>query len=262
MSIEIRKLHFSYGDHEVLRNLDLRIEPAEVLSILGPNGAGKTTLLKMITGLAKPASGAIVYDGRPRERLNLRQLAQLMGYVPQMIMPTFDFRVIDYVVTGVAPYIGTFERPGRTHYEKARQAIAEMGIGHLTEKSYMQISDGERQQVSIARVLAQEPSYILMDEPTSHLDYGNQLRVLQIIKRLSERGFGIVFTTHNPDNALLLGGKTAILNRRGELSYGNTLEMIREETLSELYGIRLTITTEESTGRSICYMPSLAEKEK
>ena len=259
MSIEISKLHFSYGDHEVLRNLDLRIEPAEVLSILGPNGAGKTTLLKIIVGLAKPASGSIVYDDLPQERLNLRQLAQLMGYVPQMITPAFDFRVIDYVVTGVAPHIGTFERPGKTHYDKAMRAIEEMHIVHLAEKSYMQISDGERQLVSIARVLAQEPSYILMDEPTSHLDYGNQLRVLQIIRRLSESGFGIVFTTHNPDNPLLLGGKTAIINRRGELFYGNSLELIREDVLSELYGIRLTVTSEVSTGRSICYMPSLAE---
>ena len=261
MSIEIAGLYFSYGEKNVLRDVNLRIEPKETLSILGPNGAGKTTLLNIIAGLAKPGSGSIIYDGKSFARLSLRQMALLMGYVPQMIAPAFDYRVLDYVVTGVAPHIGLFERPGKEHYDRAMRAIQEMGIAHLAEKSYRQISGGEQQQASIARVLAQEPAYILMDEPTSHLDFGNQLRVLKTIKKLSENGFGIVFTTHNPDQALLLGGKTAIINRHGELCYGNSLELIQEDILSELYGIDLTIASDENTGRKICYMPSLAESE-
>jgi len=259
MSIEISSLCFSYGEKKVLRDVDLRIEPAATLSILGPNGAGKTTLLNVIAGLSKPGAGSILYDGRPSGRLSLRQMALLMGYVPQMIVPAFDYSVIDYVVTGVAPHIGVFARPGREHYDTARRAIDEMGIAHLAEKSYRQISGGERQQVSIARVLAQAPAYILMDEPTSHLDFGNQLRVLTTIRRLSENGFGVVFTTHNPDHALLVGGKTAIINRQGELCYGDSTELVREDILSDLYGIRLRIAADEDTGRQICYMPSLSD---
>ena len=259
MSIDISGLHFSYGEKKVLRDVHLCIEARETLSILGPNGAGKTTLLNIIAGLAKPDAGSIVYDGKPSTQLDLRQMALLMGYVPQMIVPAFDFSVIDYVVTGVAPHLGTFERPAKAHYDTAMQAIIDMGVGHLAEVSYRQISGGERQQVSIARVLAQKPAYILMDEPTAHLDYGNQLRVLKTIKRLSESGFGIVFTTHNPDQALLLGGKTAIINRHGELRHGDSQAMIDEEALSALYGVRLTITTGETTGRMVCYMPDLEE---
>ena len=257
MSIEIKGLFFSYGDKKVLHDVALSIEEAETLSILGPNGAGKTTFLNIIAGLSKPDAGSIVYDGKPSGQLNLRQMALLMGYVPQMIVPAFDFSVIDYVVTGLAPHLGTFSRPGKAHYERAMQAITDMGIAHLAETSYRQISGGERQQVSIARVLAQKPAYILMDEPTSHLDYGNQLRVLRIIKRLSANGFGIVLTTHNPDQALLLGGKTAMINRRGELRYGNSQDLIDEGALSELYDVPLHITSEKLTGRKICYMPDL-----
>ena len=257
MSITIQNLSFSYGDKKVLRDVSLQVEPMEAVSILGPNGAGKTTLLNLMAGLEKPGSGSITYDGAASGRLTPREMALFLGYVPQTIEAAFDYRVIDYVVTGCAPRMGVFERPGKAHYAAAMQAIEEMGIGHLAETSYRQISGGERQQVSIARVLAQAPTYILMDEPTSHLDYGNQLRVLKTIRRLAKSGFGIVYTTHNPDHALLLGGKAAIINRQGELVFGDSAEMLQEEALSTLYGIQLAIGQGEGEGRRVCYMPSL-----
>jgi len=258
MSIEINNLNFSYGARQVLRGISFRIDPKESLTILGPNGSGKTTLLNILTGLIAPPPGSsIVYDGKPLKGFNPRQMALLVGYVPQTIIPAFDYSVIDYVVTGCAPQIGTFARPKKKHYDLAMQSICEMGIEHLSEKSYKQISGGERQQVSIARVLAQCPAYILMDEPTSHLDYGNQIRVLNTIKRMSQNGFGVVFTTHNPDQALLLGGKVAIIDRQGSLIFGNSHELISETVLSELYGVQLRITNLESTGRKVCFAPDL-----
>lgn len=261
MSIEISNLDFSYGDKRVLCNVHLSIKQSETLSILGPNGAGKTTLLNIIAGLIPPSDGSIIYDGQPFKNLELRQMAMLVGYVPQVLMPTFDYSVVDYVVTGCAPRIGTFERPGQKHYDVAMRAICEIGIEHLAEKSYRQISGGERQQVSIARVLAQSPMYILMDEPTSHLDYGNQICVLQTIKQLAERGFGVVFTTHNPDQALLVDGKAAIIDRQGNLTSGDSREMIEEKHLSELYGTRMCIANIENMGRKVCFAPSLNGQE-
>jgi len=257
MSIDIVNLNYSYGAKQVLRDVSLSINAAETLSILGPNGAGKTTLLNIIAGLLIQPPHSVVYDGKLFKHLSPRQMARLIGYVPQLIVPAFDYSVLEYVVTGCAPQIGTFQRPSQAHYEAAMQSIREMGIEHLTEKSYRQISGGERQQVSIARVLTQCPAYILMDEPTSHLDYGNQLRVLKTIRRLSENGFGVVFTTHNPDQALLIGGKTAVIDRYGCLTWGNSGELINEKFLSELYGIRLCISNLESTDRKVCFAPGL-----
>jgi len=227
------------------------------LAILGPNGCGKTTLLNVIAGLLPPSSGSVLYDGRSYRDLGIRELAHIVGYVPQTIVPAFDYSVTEYVVTGCAPQIGTFSRPDQKHYEAAAQAIDRMGVGHIAEKSYGQISGGERQQVSIARVLAQSPAYILMDEPTSHLDYGNQLRILQTIKQLANNGFGVVFTTHNPDQALLIGGKAAIIGRDGRLTSGYSRELITEALLSDLYGIRLRIAKVDEPGRRICFAPSL-----
>ena len=257
MSIEVRNLDFSYGMRRVLNDVSLRIEPMETLTILGPNGAGKTTLLNIVAGLLPVSSGSIIYDGKPAKELGIRQLAQLVGYVPQNIVPAFDYSVTEYVVTGCAPRIGAFGRPDQKHYDSAAQAIQNMGISHLADKSYRQISGGEQQQVSVARVLAQSPAYILMDEPTSHLDYGNQIRVLRTIKQLAENGFGVVFTTHNPDQALLIGGKTAIIGRDGKLISGYSRELITEPFLSELYGIQLCVSKIEEPGRRICFMPSL-----
>jgi len=259
MSIEIVDLNYSYGKKHVLRDICLSVEPSETLVVLGPNGSGKTTLLNTLAGLLTPPSGSIVYDGKTPAQLGSRQKARLVGYVPQSAVTAFDYRVVDYVVTGCAPQIGTFQRPGARHYEAAMQAIRDMGIEHLAEKSYMRISGGERQQVSIARVLAQCPAYILMDEPTSHLDYGNQIHVLNTIKRLAKSGFGIVFTTHNPDQALLIGGKAAILDRSGNLICGDSHGLLSEALLSELYGVELCIASLEDLGRKVCFAPSLKE---
>jgi len=262
MSIKIVNLYFSYGAKHVLRDICLSVEPAETLAVLGPNGSGKTTLLSAAAGLLTPSSGSIVFDGKTPAQLGARRMARLVGYVPQSAATAFDYRVIDYVVTGCAPQIGTFQRPGPTHMETAMGAIRDMGIEHLAEKSYKRLSGGERQQVSIARALAQRPAYILMDEPTSHLDYGNQIHVLKTIRRLAESGFGVVFTTHNPDQALLIGGKAAVLDRSGRLVCGDSRALMDEASLSELYGVELRITSLAGTGRRVCFAPGLDETPK
>ncbi len=256
-NIEVRDLKVQYGQRVILNEINLCIEQGEILTILGPNGAGKTTLLNTLAGMLKQSSGAVLYNGKLQNEISIRELAILLGYVPQTIESTFDFSVLEYVVTGCAPQIGTFARPDESHYQIAMDAIEQMGITHLAEQSYRQISGGERQQVSIARVLAQKPSFIMMDEPTSHLDYGNQIRVLKLIRQLKDQGFGVVFTTHNPDHALLLGGKVAVIDRQGSMTIGHADEIINEEFLTSLYGTALHVGSIDGGTRRICYSPEL-----
>jgi len=259
MSIEIHNLHFSYGKTKILQEVSLHIGLSETLSILGPNGAGKTTLLNIVAGLLPTPGCDIHYDEKPKRQYTLRQMAQLVAYVPQITEAAFDYSVLDYVVTGCAPLLGTFQRPMAKHYDIALQAIQEMGIEHLIKKSYKQISGGERQQTAIARALAQGSAYILMDEPTSHLDYGNQLRVLRMIRRFAEKGLGIVLTTHNPDHVLLLGGRAAILDNAGRLTTGDSNTLINERLLTGIYNAPLCVTTLDPFERKICFAPSLKE---
>ena len=258
--LEARGISYAYpGGKPVFRDISLAIHPGEVVCILGPNGAGKTTMLNCLANLNPVSDGGIYINGQNISTLSAKEVARSVGYVPQMILPSFDFSVLDYVVTGCAPRMGTFEKPKAEHYEAAMEAIRDMGIEYLTEKSYMHISGGERQQVAIARALAQKPQFILMDEPTAHLDYGNQIKVLITIRRLVSQGFGVLLTTHNPDYGLLLGDKIAVLGRDRKLQFGQADDILTEELLTSLYRTPLKLIDEDLVQRKVCIAPRLED---
>ncbi len=258
IKIDVCDISFAYpGCQTVFSNIRFSVRPGQIVCILGPNGAGKTTLLNCLANLAQPKSGRIVLGGRPMDEMQPREIAQIIGYVPQLIEPSFAFAVIDYVVTGCAPYMNIFERPGREHYDAAYKALRKMGIEHLAERSYMHISGGERQQVAISRALAQRPSFILMDEPIAHLDCGNQVNVLMTVREMADEGYGILLTTHNPDHALLLGGQAAIIDRSGSMRFGPGEEILTQDALSQLYGTQLNLFYSQALSRTVCAAPRL-----
>ncbi|MGI5882308.1 MAG: ABC transporter ATP-binding protein [Dethiobacteria bacterium] len=240
-----------------MRDISFSVDEGQIVCILGPNGVGKTTLLNCLANLATPTKGQIMLGGKDMRYLAQREIATRIAFVPQFIIPSFAYEVLSYVVTGCAPRLGTFEKPKREHYELARRSLGQMEISHLEEKYYTQISGGERQQVSISRALTQRPGIIMMDEPTAHLDYGNQIKVLRIIKRLASEGYAAVITTHNPDHALLLGGEVAAINPGGKFIFGNSRSVINSEFLSTLYGIELQLHHISAIGRDVCVAPPL-----
>lgn len=259
MIYNVNNLIFKYpaGDRNVLDNASLTLREGEILCILGPNGAGKTTLMNCMAGLLKPDSGTIELCGKNIEQMKEKEIANLVGYVPQIHTPAFDYRVLDFVLMGRAPKTGTFSRPKVEDEEMCMKVLESMNIAHLAEKSYLNISGGERQQVLIARAIVQEPKVVLFDEPTAHLDYGNQQRVLKRVKKMSREGFSVVITTHNPDHALLLGDKAAIVGRDGSIVQGDCSEIVTEETLKKVYDIDLKLMWVEELGRMACLVPSL-----
>lgn len=258
MIMELKNISFTYdGVTNIFSDISFSIASGQIISILGPNGVGKTTLLNCMGNLAAPTRGEIHLEGKSMIKMLPREVGMNIGFVPQFIIPSFAYEVLDYVVTGCAPRIGTFEKPKREHYQAAAEALEQMKIAHLLHKYYTEISGGERQQVSIARTLAQRPRIILMDEPTAHLDYGNQIKVLRIIKQLGEKGYGVVITTHNPDHALLLGGDVAAIDPKGGFTFGSCREVINEEFLSSLYGIDLHLKHIPDIGRDVCIAPAL-----
>jgi iron complex transport system ATP-binding protein len=257
--INIEDLHYKYptGTDEVLCGVSFSLEEGEILSILGPNGSGKSTLLDCMANLATPTSGSILFDGCDIRSMRERKVAEIVGYVPQNTHPTFAHTVLDYVLMGRAPHIAMFSRPSDEDVEKAYEILEQLGILYLAEKAYTEISGGERQQATIARVVCQDPRVILFDEPTAHLDYGNQHRILRLIRTLGERGYSAVFTTHNPDHALLLGGRAAVLGRNGKLTVGYAEKLIEQERMRELYRIDMEIKYVKEAGRICCLIPEL-----
>ena len=263
MEMKVDQLGFSYdGLTEILTGIDLNINSGQIISILGPNGIGKTTLLSCLAKLKTPTSGKILLNGQNMKSIGHRDVARVIGYVPQNVLPSFDYTVLDYVVTGLSPWLGTFEKPREEHFHQAIEALQKMGIEYLKEKSYSRISAGELQQVSIARVIAQRVQIVLMDEPTSHLDFGNQLKVLNIIKEMAKEGYAIVLTTHNPDQVLLLEGKVAVFNSYGKFYFGNWNEILSDDLLKSIYGVTLKICDVEEVSRKVCIAPKIQKIQK
>ncbi|HNR65029.1 MAG TPA: ABC transporter ATP-binding protein [Atribacterota bacterium] len=258
MKIKVEQVGFSYDrDKEIFSGINLDVNSGEVVSILGPNGIGKTTLLSCLAKIRIPTSGTIFLNGQNMSKMGHRDIARIIGYVPQTIFPSFDYDVLDYVVTGLSPWLGLFEKPKEEHYQLAQNSLKKMGIEYLKRKPYSKISAGELQQVSIARVITQKVQLILMDEPTAHLDYGNQLKVLGIIKEMAEEGYGVVLTTHNPDQVLLLKSKVAVFDRKGQFHFGNWDEVITDDLLEEIYGVKIQICDVEKVQRKVCIAPKI-----
>lgn len=257
-TLSVKNLGFSYPKSEqIFSNINFELKTNETLCLLGPNGCGKTTLLDCLIGLNNPTSGEICIDGKPTNKMTSKKVAHNIGYVSQTITATFDYSVIDYVVCGCAPYLKMFKRPGKEEYDKAYKSLEKMNITHLKDKSYAQISGGEQQQVCIARVLTQAPDFILLDEPTSHLDFGNQLQVLKLIKKMSNTGFGLILTTHNPDHALLMKGKTVIMKKNDDYLFGQTEEIVTQESLRKLYGVDLFLEDSKHAKRTTVVAPNI-----
>lgn len=253
MILEVNNLSFSYHiNRKIFHDVNFSVDNGEVLSILGTNGSGKTTLLNCIANLFKPGQGEILLNGQPMAKMDIRKVARITGYVPQIHTPAYAYTVREFTVMGRTPYIGAFTTPSAKDYRIADEALERMGITHLRDKAYTEISGGERQQVTIARVIAQQPQLILLDEPTAHLDYGNQYRVVQMIRQLAGEGYALIMTTHHPEHAIILNGKVAILNREGVLGIGQAAETLSAETLSTLYGLSIKTVYDDDAKRNIC----------
>ena len=235
MKLEVNNLSFKYLNSRVIFDqVNFELEKGQILSVLGPNGAGKSTLLNCIGNLMTPQKGKIRLNGEAVDKMPPKKVAQRIGYVPQIHIPTYEYTVREFVVMGRTPYLGKMRSPGDADYEQVERALDMVGIKHLIEKPYTQISGGERQLVTIARAIVQEPDFILLDEPTAHLDFGNQIKTMRLVKKLAENGFGIIMTTHNPDQVFYTGGFVALLDRQGKLHCGVPEDILTEPALTQL----------------------------
>lgn len=258
MILEVRNLGYRYhNSRTIFHDVNFHLDKGQVISILGRNGAGKSTLLNCLANLYTPTVGEILLEGRPMRRMPLNQVSQFIGYVPQAHYPVYAYSVRNFVVMGRTPYIRAFSTPGKSDYEKVDQVLEKLQISHLADKAYTQISGGERQQVTIARALVQEPKVILLDEPTAHLDYGNQIRTVKMIRELAEEGFGVIMTTHDPDHVLMMGGMVGVLEPDGMLDFGRADEILTEQRLSKLYNIKLRLLHVDELDRDTCVAAAL-----
>lgn len=250
--LEVKDAICGYGSKKVVENISLSVQTGEVLCLLGPNGVGKTTLFKSILGFLKLMDGTILLNGEDIRNWSKKRLATAIGYVPQAHVPPFPFKVLEVVIMGRNAHMGIFASPSEMDKEIAEEALETLGISFLKDEIYTEISGGERQLVLIARALAQQPEILIMDEPTSNLDFGNQVRVLEKIYRLSKKGLGVIMTSHFPSHVFLCSTKVALMQKNQPFSIGSVDEIVTEENLKSAYGINVKITsTADSRGNII-----------
>jgi iron complex transport system ATP-binding protein len=235
MILEGRGLSIGYPDRLVGTGLDVRLAQGEVLALLGPNGGGKTTLLKTLLGLLVPRAGEVRLSDRVLTEIPIVERARLIGYVPQVHSGTFAFSVETLVLMGRTAHGSLFTAPTPRDREVSRTALERFGIGALAPRAYTEISGGERQLVLLARALAQEPSFIVLDEPTASLDFGNQGQVMREIRALAEAGLGVLFTTHDPNHAMRAATRAYLLRDGACLAEGPVGDVLTRERLESLY---------------------------
>ena len=252
MSVEVRNLSFSYNKHEVLFDVSMKAENGEVLAVLGPNGVGKSTLFQCVLGLLPFERGTIKINGADIKSLNPQELAKRVAYIPQSHAPVFNFPVFDIVLMGTSSQISAVNMPGKAQLELAEQAMERLGITHLRNRGYQQISGGERQLTLIARALAQNATTLVMDEPTSNLDYGNQVRILSQIRKLTGEGYTVVYSTHNPDQSFMFADKVLALLGGHVVRHGEPHNVITADLISSLYDVEVEVQSLRADKARVC----------
>ncbi|MDO5815403.1 MAG: ABC transporter ATP-binding protein [Methanobrevibacter sp.] len=248
---EVKNISFDYDGEEIFSDISFSIGKGDVLCILGPNGTGKTTLIKCLNGLHDIKSGEIFINGENMKKLSFKQISKHIGYIPQSHVPSFPFKVFDVVLMGRAPYLNLTDSPKNKDIEIAMDALETLGIEDLKDKEYTNLSGGERQLVFLARVLCQKPDILILDEPTSHLDFGNQIKLLEIIDNLANTGLSIIMSSHFPDHAFLSSTKVAIMKDKKFIDFGSPDDVVTEENLKKAYSIDVKLI-ELDNKRKVC----------
>lgn len=252
--IEARGLTFQYkGAREpVLRKIGFRAVGGEVTAILGPNGSGKTTLFQCLLGIREPREGEVLLSELPISRLKRVEIARRLSVVPQEHDPPFPYSCFDMVLMGRTAHVGAFSSPSQKDRALAREAMKTLGVDHLAERSYTRVSGGERQMVLIARCLAQDAPAMLLDEPTAHLDFRNQITILKRVRQIvRDKGLVALMNMHDPNMALLFADKVLLLKGGTLIAQGPPDEVITRDRLMEVYGLEVEFVAENGF-RMIC----------
>jgi iron complex transport system ATP-binding protein len=253
--IEMKNAAFAFGRIPVFRQVNLKIARGEVLCLLGPNGCGKTTLIDCMLGIHKLDQGRLNLMGRSQTRYSPKETARVMAYVPQKHDRHFSFSVLDLLLLGRTPYTAFYASPGKPDIEKAKKILELFGLSHLMHRDYTRLSGGETQLVMIMRALIQETPVIVMDEPTSHLDFRHELIVLETLARLiRERRITLVMATHFPNHAFYFENAgipvtVAFMGHQTVVPSGTPTRALTQENLARFYHIETLVMTHALPGK-------------
>jgi len=229
----------SFGD-EVLRSVDLAVEPGECVALVGPNGAGKTTLLRCLAGTLTPTTGRVTIDGVPHAELDRREVARRVSVVPQVRPPAFSFTALEFVMMGFHARLGRFALEGESERAAAERALETMTIGHLAGRAMTQISGGEAQRVVMARTLVSGATYWLLDEPTANLDLSHQVSLLDTVRRHCDDGGAALAILHDLGLVERSFDRVVVLSEGAVVADGPPRDVLDANLLHSTFGVPMT----------------------
>jgi iron complex transport system ATP-binding protein len=250
--LRAREVTFAYNGPPVVNGVSLELVPGKLIGAIGPNGAGKSTLVRLLSGLLRPQAGEITLDGRPLTAWRRRELAQRIAVVPQSPVLPETFTAAEVVLLGRTPHLGLLGSEKARDWEIARQAMERVQVWHLANRLIGTLSGGERQRVVVARALAQEPSILLLDEPTTHMDVNHQLGLIVLVRHLAaEYGLAVLAVLHDLNLASQYCDELLLLAEGRVVARGRPSEVITEELISKAYHADVLVLTHPQTGRPI-----------
>lgn len=236
MKIEIKGVEFGYSTSPVLKNIDLKINGPQLVSIIGPNGVGKSTLIHCINKILSPTKGVVLIDGKDVSETSLKELALKVGYVPYSANDAFPLSVVDTVLMGRHPHSSW--KSLDSDLDVVYSTLKLMNIEHLSMRSFDELSAGQHQKVMIARGLVQEPEVLLLDEPTSNLDIKHQMEVTRILRNLSqEKNILVIMISHDLNIAAKYSDNMIMLSGGSIYAVGKPSEVLTENNIRAVYGV-------------------------
>lgn len=261
-TLQATDVSFAYADGPpVVRGVSVRVARGRVTGIIGPNGSGKSTLLRLLAGIARPSGGAVAFGGTSITGLSPRSRAKRLAYLPQSVTPLFGLTVEDTVSLGRFPHTSGLGGLSPGDLAAVETAMTRTAVLPLRERIFTELSGGERQRVLLASVLAQEPEFLLLDEPTAALDIHHEAEVFALLRTLADEGFGVCVVTH--DLSLAAGHCDELLllsNTGAPVAQGAAATVLTPEALTQAYGARVLVAAHPFTGAPFPFAPTGGER--
>jgi iron complex transport system ATP-binding protein len=242
-ALYMRDVFFHYLNGFLLHHIDLNVEKGEMVALLGPNGSGKTTLIKLAAGVLTPKQGEISLDGANIRSLSRKEMAWMVAVVPQAFNMPFAFTVTEVVMLGRTPFIRALRGETEKDYNVVTEAMELAGVSQFSNRSFNELSGGERQKAILAMALAQQPKLLLLDEPTAHLDINHQVEILELIKALNrEQKVTVVAAMHDLNLAALYFDRLVLLKEGAIFADGSPSEVLTEKIVQQVFSASVYIS--------------------
>lgn len=248
-ALKASKIVAGYGEVTILNEVDIDVPRGAITTLIGPNGCGKSTLMKVCTKLLNKAAGQVLIDGTDLAALSIRQLARQMAILPQAPTAPENLTVRDLVEQGCYARVGPLGMLRRQDHEAINAAIEQVELTRYKHKDVDALSGGERQRAWIALTLAQQTDFLVLDEPTTYLDIGHQLEVLELIQNLNrEKAMTVVMVLHDLNQAAQFSDHLVVLQKGKIVTAGAPWDVVTSEMLHDVFGIEATVIEDPRHG--------------